>query len=247
MRSNISLLLCGGLLFFSVCQSFAEEVLTTNSGGTSTNQTYNLDPVFFLLGSTDEYMGRDLGTESGWLEHFYASEESAAKLYAQYLEKALSERSITNGYSVTVSDEGGHIVFYSQEMNQIINSYYDEVPDEMDLFDRGEGVGKLKSNIFGTNQNLKLSYLAGAYSRYGEGNAFYFANSLDKVERIIEEIQYPNCEVVILTRKYTFPLSSTITFEPGTLDGLFKYVTKEKEDANQGMDLTRYDAQSIVP
>jgi len=223
MKSKISLILCGGLLLLPFCDSFSEVSTTENSKGMSTKQTYDLDPVFFMLGSTDEYMGRAIFNNSDCLESFYSNEVAAAKLYALYLEKALSNRSITNGYSVTVLDNG-NIFFYSQEMTEIINSYYDENPVI--------GTGQLKSRIYDKNDNLILAYLAGAYSRHGESNAFHFTNSGAKVDRILKEIQPPNCEMVILTYKRGLPASSTITFQPGILDSLFTYVMEQKKIAN---------------
>jgi hypothetical protein len=163
--------------------------------------------IFTVLGMLNEYAGRKIARCKDEIECFYPDEESVADIFENCLQCLVSQHNLHTKIR-REQTETGHIYFFSEEMNDLICSYYlingltdlnsKEVPKYTD--DEGYlryGIGKIGESVFPPTEHPwrlkddekqpRLLYLRGANYRYGEENCFSFCNNLHKA-RLIEEL-----------------------------------------------------------
>jgi hypothetical protein len=185
-----------------------------------------MNTLFFILGFLDEYNGRHIVENDDRVEIFYGDEKDKAEIFKTYLAKLAEEIVIDPTINVEVN-EGGHITFYSRELSALINSYYvcsflksvyvvsDSQPKCMEAF--------IKKEIFGhANAEEKLSYITGAYARYGKGNVFRLANSSHKLDIIGELLKELGCQRVELAH-----------VNPGYVPAIYELVFEPSGEVNQ--------------
>jgi hypothetical protein len=170
--------------------------------------------IFFLLGTLDEYMGRDITDGGELVEMFYPFEHLLAYIFLAYLKQVNREQNINCEIRIEKIDQG-HFRIISQEMNRLLNSFY-RFAEEKGNWDH---LTHLDYEPFeGRDRTLKLAYLAGAYLRYGmamDGYRISVANTPLKallVSRLLQEI---GCEGVSTAHHPDYILSPTsVSFEP---------------------------------
>jgi hypothetical protein len=169
-----------------------------------------MDHLFFILGFLDEYSGRVLEGERGdRIESFYADEADRVPLFRAQLEMLARERRV----SATISEdrEDARIVLRSRELAVLIDASYADIQ----LYgQRDDGTvlreARVSPALFdGKGADEKLSYLAGAYARYGAAHSFRITNAQHKVELIAGLLTSLGCADV------------TVTYHPGTVPRVF--------------------------
>lgn len=140
--------------------------------------------IFTILGLLDEYSGRKIAKCKDEVERFYPSEKK-----------------------IKVVDSG-HICFHSQELNDLICSYYvknnltDLDSSEIPKYEDDKGYlhyanGRIGESVFpeknhswrlsADERKSRLAFLIEAYARYGKENCFCFGNAYHKA-RLVEEL-----------------------------------------------------------
>lgn len=191
-------------------------------------------------------------SDSDVVESFYSNERKASILFEKYLNKLITEESIiTKIKKETLS--GGHILFHSPELYKRINKMHVYSFDNSTISiirDNGQNIRTAQSylsiDIFnGQDKLAKLSFLAGAYARYGKRKGvdyfFIFANSAHKVNLIatllkevkcsnisIESSNKPNTPVGELKIPNTFYLKFIPTSE---ISELFENVRQQLKES----------------
>jgi hypothetical protein len=207
----------------------------------------DVNTIYFILGALNEYIARrirELGDST--VERFYGSERKDAEVFNVYMTRLTAEEKINTSMSIQVGP-GGHIYFVSPELRHRINSMYEYkferswgrlgVIDESRNMTIRETMAYVSPDVFqNSGDQARLSYLAGAYMRYGEDDSFHFANADHKVDLIVDLLKQFGCRRVELkvSAPDIIPRGSTITFDPsGTLRHIFAAVDSEKEEINK--------------
>lgn len=163
--------------------------------------------IFTILGFLDEYMGRKIIRGRAQVECFYKTEKEVADLFEFYLHRLAAEHNLQTEI-IREEKETGHIYFYSEELNDLICSYYikngltnlnsNEIQKYVDEREHAYyGVGEIGESVFPVinhplrlteeERSTRLAFLTGAYARYGRKNRFQFNNSYHKA-RLVEEL-----------------------------------------------------------
>jgi hypothetical protein len=150
-------------------------------------------PLFVVLGFLHEYAGRRIVAQSDLVEQFFGDEHAAA-LFAHYLHALGQEQHL--GTPVRRERRHGQTYFYSHALTQLIDAVYlrhgltGSTASGATASPPGSGVehtatGRISAAVFPAGDHTaKLSYLLGAYHRYGEQNAFRLANAYHKVQLV---------------------------------------------------------------
>jgi hypothetical protein len=184
----------------------------------------NSPTIFFILGFLDEYLGRRIEKKGDFVEHFYCNEQGKALLFEKYLYKLKTERKINTVIRKELepceTQDEAHTYFYSLELKKLINSYY-KFQFRRQGFCQNDKIryrkiaeAFVRKDVFKNNQMWKLAYLAGAYSRYGYGESFVFANADHKVILIIDLLNDLGCLLVTHITSPTIPRIHRIYFQP---------------------------------
>jgi hypothetical protein len=182
--------------------------------------TDNSVTLFFILGCLDEYGGRQIIENGNSVERFYAGERTIANIFHTYLQKLATEQQLDSSIDVEVDQSGG-IVFYSAPLTALIDDCY--------IFDFStsgyvsDGSESRRADAYismqvfkPVNRRAKLSFLAGAYVRFGEKSVFRFANARHKAELVRElltELGCTNVELIHSNPGY-IPAVFDVVFEP---------------------------------
>lgn len=211
----------------------------------------DIKTIYFILGCLDEYLGRTIvEKEADVVEHFYSSEVQASQVFEKYLKRLVSEENINTQIRKEVQTDGGHILFHSPELYQRINSMYtydfNKSSQRVSKNPGGPWVRAVKTfvsiNIFNEqDKTAKLSYLAGAYARYGnrfDDNDFGFntANASHKMDLIEELLKEFGCREVTheMSDPEAIPISHTVIFVASPeIKKLFDSVSKEINGRDQ--------------
>ena len=177
--------------------------------------------LYFVLGCLDEYMGRAIIENGHQVERFYASEKNAANTFKTYLVKLAREHQLDSTIETEVEEDAGGIVFRSRALTALIDACY-----TLDFSISGYvTVGSeprradacISREIFGPEDKVKkLSFLSGAYIRYGSGSLFRFANARHKAELVrdlLKEFGCSHVELVHANPGYT-PAVFEVRFRP---------------------------------
>ena len=184
-----------------------------------------LSPILFeILGYLDEYGGRMISLEpDSHLEHFYASQKTAADQFEKLLYRFQEEYGLhTEIIRENGPPPGSHIDFYSEEIAAIVNSCYVPIlgpiqsvdPEDQSVIGESYTCVLDTSIIEHASNEEKLSYLKGVYTRYGEKNSFAFANSAYKCNITIDILSALGCrEIKTMSLRY-IPVTNVIVFQP---------------------------------
>ncbi len=188
------------LVFQSTYSQINNEVKNTNS--TDTIRTVSFDPVYFVLGTLSDYLGRFQYVErEKQIDKYYPFEKPMVDYLTGYINTEL------NIVVDTIFEKSNNCEMFSDELSKTLNSFYGE-KDE------------LLNNKFETNNQL-YSFLAGVYYRYGEkldSSIFkiQLANS-PKHQNCYEFLKQIGCENIFYQylRNIPFPHISAVCAEFG--------------------------------
>jgi len=178
-----------------------------------------MDTLYFVLGSLDESNGRMVERGDDAIERFYGNERHKAEVFRTYLEKLAEDRGRSAAIETEI-DGGGRTIFRSSELALLINSCYKLVKDAGYCDEAGVSMGSrvmfASHELFGETSRLKeLSFLAGAYARFGEGNTFRMANAEHKVDLVARLLSQYGCRELSVTYLPTYvPRVFVLSFEP---------------------------------
>lgn len=205
-----------------------------------------VNTIFFILGCLDEYMGRAIiEKDADGVASFYSSEVQASQVFEKYLRILVAEESINTEIRKEIS-EGGHISFHSPELYQRINSMYPHSFENSHTMIKphknpnGPYVRMVEAfismDVFkGQDKAAKLSYLAGAYVRYGywlNGSRFIFrtTNAGHKIKVISDLLKEFGCTDIVheTSDPQAIPMTHTLKFAASPeIKEIFDRVSKE--------------------
>ncbi len=229
------------LLLFATSASAQE-----NRNSKQENALPGVKAIYFILGCLDEYMGRAIiEKDADGVASFYSSEVQASQVFEKYLRLLVAEESIHTEIRKEISD-GGHISFHSPELYQRINSMYPHSFENSHTMIKphknpnGPYVRMVEAfismDVFkGQDKAAKLSYLAGAYARYGFWGydnrfAFRMTNAAHKIDLIAELLKEFGCSDVSheTSDPKAIPMSHTLKFAASPdVKEIFDRVSKE--------------------
>ncbi|MCP4214440.1 MAG: hypothetical protein GY765_07270 [bacterium] len=218
MRTYIFFLSALLLLFNGACRDFdgPAEIKRDEPWKPLPREVKYLSPTMFkMLGMLDEYISRfdySTGRPKGTLvAGFYPAEDQLAYTFESLI-LGFRKRQYP-GYEYTrVLGKQCHITFYSRELSNIINSFYILVDGRIATLDR--------SVFLHADRESKLSYLEGAYLRYGieNSNVMRMANALEKVKTIARVLKSLNCQQVrVYASEGSIPMIVAVVFQPGEI------------------------------
>ncbi len=153
-------------------------------------------PIYYILGMLDDGYFRLKDLEEGrlapdFIESFYPREIYEAELFEYYVRVLMKETGIETELFVS-KGLGGHIVFSSREVAEIIYSYYENI-------DSGDPV--LDTAIFIGNREAMISYLAGVYSRAHHNGRLWLHVTQDlKTDLVVKVLRDLTCSEIKITR-----------------------------------------------
>jgi hypothetical protein len=154
--------------------------------------------IFAVLGFLDEAVGREINPDSPLVERFQAGEKQQSYRFKNYLMSLIAQQRLRT--MLRSEEVEGQTYFYSAELAKLINVYYLDhglVSDPADFRMNADGadpvasqVGKISAAVFPEgDRQAQLSYLIGAYQRYGEQNTFRFTEALHKAHLVQHLLQ----------------------------------------------------------
>jgi len=170
-----------------------------NINSTDSIRTVSFDPVYFVMGTLSDYMGR----------FQYVDREKQIDRYSPF-EKPLVDyltgyiKSDLNIVVDTIFEKSNHSEMFSDELSNILNSFYGE-KDE------------LLNSKFETKNQI-YSFLAGVYYRHGEklNSSIYkiqLANS-PKHQNCYDFLKQIDCENIFYQYLRNIPAQFILYFEP---------------------------------
>jgi hypothetical protein len=193
------------LIFQSNYSQIENEVKKTNT--TDSIKKVSLDPLYFVLGTLSDYMGRfEYVEREKQIDRYYPYEMPVVDFLTKYIKTEL------NIDVDTTFEKSNHSKMYSDKFSKTLNSFY--------------GVNdKLLNEMFETI-NQKYSFLAGVYYRYGDklDTSIYkiqLANS-PKHQNCYEFLKQVGCENIFYQYLRNIPAQFILYFEP--TDELKKYL-----------------------
>jgi len=175
--------------------------------------------IFFVLGCLSEYQGRLIVEGGDLVERLLGDEQDRVDVFRSHLVKLAEERGITT--AIGEATEEGCTSFYSPELRELIDGCY-EVDFSNSPFitldpEPRRAEARISKKAFeGQGNEEKLSYLAGAYARHGQGNTFRLANARHKAEVVADLLRELGCRGVTLslTNPGYAPSIHEVGFEP---------------------------------
>jgi len=228
------------LLIFAASPALAMETHA------STQDKPAIKALFFVLGYLDEYMGRSIVEKNvDIVERFCIADAHTSQLLEKYLKLLVTEEAINTKIRKEISDDGD-VLLHSPELYQRVNSMYRYSFENSHTWTKtskdpnGPWVHMVQAfvskDIFkGQDKAAKLSYLAGAYARYGHwdgNNRFYFstANAGHKIRLIAELLKELGCKDILheTSDPNALPVSNDLIFTASPeISALFDNVSKE--------------------
>lgn len=181
--------------------------------------------IFALLGFLDEYFCRRIAKDGEHVEYLAPSEVDKAPIFEKYLLQLVRDHRLDTTVRQVLMGDG--IMFCSKELTRLIDSYYlnasqIKTAELRRIFNATEGVipqshAFITEAVFPTgDREARLSYLVGAYQRYGERNFLRLYNAKHKVRliaKLLKDVNSPNVVIVYSDPKLV-PAVSMVTFEP---------------------------------
>lgn len=167
-----------------------------------------IDYDFFLLGTLNDYMGRKWVAKGEIFDRYYTFEKPLMKFV---------DSIVKNEFKISLIEKDN--CFNSEEMSKKMNSYYNE--------------NELIHSFF-TSKEKKISFILGAYYRYGEkvNENIYkiqIANSYKHIE-IYQFLLSLGCKNIYYKRVQNIPAQNILYFEANELiKECFKTIELEKE------------------
>lgn len=173
-----------------------------------------IDTISFILGTLDDYMGRKLYPElTTRIDRFYAYEYPLVRKLDSLITPAAFD------YKRLFENDSSGIQLFSKKISILLNSNYDYFDSHSRTMDQDTiYYGKLRNNIFDSDLR-KISFLLGAYIRFGDfnGNLYTISipNSASKIkvcESLLNELK---CKDVVYTIKRNYiPVGHSVSFHP---------------------------------
>lgn len=197
--------------------------------------------IFLLLGFIDEYNCRHITEGSNKVESFYGNEASAEKVFesnaAKFLaaDKAGSKLKVIHGDDDAKTIENAHLAakinsYYTGDFSAGMTTEIDGKPHRMKQDCLAE------STFAKATEQEKLSYLVGAYIRFGKDSCYSFANNGEKAKLIARLLpQLGATEVKISTTSDSIPAKSQVCFKAtgssSQISALAADLSHQKNDA----------------
>lgn len=176
----------------------------------------DLDRLCVVLGFLDEADGRHVrDDEPDVVESFYGDERDKAVLFKRHLEALARERGIAT--QIRQSDDG-RVVLRSAELAALINGSYEDVRSSPYLDPvTGRSAGKQLHASLALFRDTRsaLSFLAGAYARYGHERSFRIPIAQRKVDLIARLLAQLSCSDLAVTYLPTHvPRVYVLSYQP---------------------------------
>jgi hypothetical protein len=194
------------------------------------------ETAFFVLGMLDEYQGRRIVEDEEVVERFYCHETSVAGVFRDAIVKLAKEQGLEPSVR-SETTQGCLISYRSKPIAERLNSCYqyqassDFVAQGSDGTYRWTASASLGLHLFlRSDRNLErgvdlpdevfhrrraLAYVAGAWTRYGHGADFVFANAQDKARLVAQLLTSLGCRAVRIESTFgVIPQTNVVKFEP---------------------------------
>lgn len=178
----------------------------------------DLDRLYLVLGFLDEFDGRVIfDDQPDFVECADLAMPETSQIFLRHLDALARERQIAPATRET--DIHGRPVLRSLALAALINGCYTKVLPSGYADEQGRPIGRrmlVSHDMFGDNAAVRtLSYLAGAYLRDGEGNAFRIAGASHKVDLIAALLNELGCsETTVTYRPGWVPRVHTLAYQP---------------------------------
>jgi hypothetical protein len=175
-----------------------------------------LSAKYFILGMLDESWGHEKVDGNRVIESFWDDEREAAEVFERYLYKLKKERGVET--QIRKEEDEIHIRFWNGKLAEIIDSFYSqpyEPAGERELDGEWRRVSYAhidRSDFEWSTRKERLAYLAGAYCRYGGGNAF--VNAWGKDDVLVELLLEFDCDDITEVEEAAIPGRYRIVFTP---------------------------------
>jgi len=170
-----------------------------NNGSIDTVETKSLDPIYFVLGTLSDYMGRFqyVGKEKQ-VDRYYPYEKPLVDFLTKHIKTEL------NIVVDTVFEKSNHSKMFSVNLSKTMNSFYGEKDELLNV-------------KFETDKQI-FSFLTGVYYRYGEKLdtsifKIQLANS-PKHQNCYEFLKQIGCENIFFQYLRNIPAQFILYFEP---------------------------------
>jgi len=184
-----------------------------------------LEALSVILGFIDEYQGHRYEPNGEIIDCFYPAEREQADSFREWLVALAAERGISASIR-SETRESGHIDVSCRDLAFLISESYRvrrrSLYYSIDL--HGEPCPSIEvydlyisEEVFAhAGMREKLSFLVGAYLRFGKENAYVFANAEHKVRLTMNLLEEVGCTNVSLSTNPDdcIPRVSTISFAP---------------------------------
>lgn len=184
-----------------------------------------LDALYVILGFIDEYQGHRYEPNGELIECFYPAEDELAGSFREWLFVLAENR----GIPVSIRSEtrgSGHIDISCPELAFLISESYRvrkrspycgmDHQDEPRLPVEVYELYVSKEDFAHASMREKVSFLVGAYARFGRDNTYVFANAEHKVRLTMSLLEEVGCTNVSLSTNPddSVPRVFTISFAP---------------------------------
>jgi len=192
---------------------------------------------YFLLGTLNDYMGRDKYSEvANRIDEYYPNEKPLVSFLDSIYKNSYPDLVLSK------SPKTGKLELRSMFLAQKVNDFYDfqssgrgiycgkadfktlnldslsKTPDFHSKYFEALYTGRMKTDIF-TSNSERFSFIAGAYIRFGgKKDSLYYIripNSVSKVNILAEQLKYLKCtNVKYVIKKGYIPCGHTVYFTP---------------------------------
>jgi hypothetical protein len=192
---------------------------------------------YFLLGTLNDYMGRDkYNAVANRVDEYYPNEKPLVFLLDSLYKNCYPD------LALSTSPQTGRLELRSAVLAQKVNDFYDfqssgrgiycgnadfntlrldslaNTPDFRSKYFESVYTGRVKADIF-TSDSERFSFIAGAYVRFGgkKDSLYYISitNSVSKVNVLAEQLKYLKCtNVNYIIKKDYIPCGHTVYFTP---------------------------------
>ncbi len=177
----------------------------------------NLDKEYFVLGTLNDYMGRQVYSSSltERIDMFYETEKPLMDTIIALFDN-----------KILIEEDRKNYILKSEVLTQKLNNFYDftfkskSAKTYEDLQNKKMDsvfAGVLKENIFENKEQI-YSFITGAYVRYKRNDdstyGIFIANSRSKAKLLYEKLLELGCEDVNYTTNQNIPVGHYVTFKP---------------------------------